>query len=74
MTFATVSGTTKLKHSILERNEDHFIDFKSKEIKPAKLQETFVAFANTDGGELYVGVESMALRCWKVLMILSIHC
>lgn len=42
---------------LLELQEDHFADFKSKKIKPAKLQETFVAFANTDGGELWVGIE-----------------
>lgn len=43
--------------SLLLLNEDHFNDVKSKRIKPAKLQETFVAFANSDGGDLYVGVE-----------------
>lgn len=43
--------------NLLNKKEDHFLDFKSKNIKPAKLQETFVSFANTDGGELYIGVE-----------------
>nr|WP_221320163.1 ATP-binding protein [Chitinivorax tropicus] len=38
-------------------NEDHFNDVKSKRIAPAKLQETFVAFANSDGGDVYVGIE-----------------
>ncbi|MBQ0708841.1 MULTISPECIES: RNA-binding domain-containing protein [unclassified Ochrobactrum] len=38
-------------------NEDHFNDFKSKRISPSKLQECFVAFANSDGGDLYVGIE-----------------
>jgi len=42
---------------LLAAEEDHFFDFKSKDIQPAKLQETFVAFANTDGGDIYVGVE-----------------
>lgn len=42
---------------LLASEEDHFSDFKSKDIQPAKLQETFVAFANADGGELYVGIE-----------------
>lgn len=42
---------------ILSRKEDHFCDFKSKKIKPAKVQETFVAFANSDGGEIYIGIE-----------------
>ncbi|HLT41432.1 MAG TPA: ATP-binding protein [Sphingobacteriaceae bacterium] len=42
---------------LLLRKEDHFFDFKSKRIKPATLQETFVAFANADGGELIIGIE-----------------
>src|SRR5476649_1479644 len=42
---------------LLTIKEDHFNDVKSARIAPAKLQETFVAFANSDGGDLYVGVE-----------------
>ncbi|BBA34433.1 transcriptional regulator [Methylocaldum marinum] len=44
-------------NALLALNEDHFNDVKSKRIAPAKLQETFVAFANSDGGDLYVGIE-----------------
>ena len=43
--------------SLLSLNEDHFNDVKSKRINPGKLQETFVAFANSDGGDLYIGIE-----------------
>ena len=43
--------------SLLTLNEDHFNDVKSIRIAPAKLQETFVAFANSDGGDLYIGIE-----------------
>ena len=42
---------------LLEEKEDHFLDFKSGSIAPNKLQESFVAFANSDGGDLYVGIE-----------------
>ncbi|MEK5235483.1 RNA-binding domain-containing protein [Paenibacillus sp. FSL L8-0470] len=42
---------------ILMKNENHLLDFKSRLINPAKLQQTFVAFANADGGDLYVGIE-----------------
>lgn len=42
---------------LLDANEDHFFDIKSRDIAPAKLQETFVAFANADGGDLYIGIE-----------------
>lgn len=43
--------------TILELEEDHYHDLKGKAVKPAKLQTHFVAFANTDGGELYIGIE-----------------
>lgn len=45
---------------LLNTAEDHFNDFKSKQIAPNKLQETFVAFANADGGNIYVGIEDAA--------------
>jgi ATP-dependent DNA helicase RecG len=41
----------------LESQEDHFLDFKSSKIFPNKLQESFVSFANSDGGDLWVGIE-----------------
>jgi predicted HTH transcriptional regulator len=39
---------------LLSRQEDQFLDFKSKRIAPSKLQPHFVALANTDGGEVFV--------------------
>lgn len=42
---------------LVKRGEGHFLDFKSKEIKPSKLTKALSAFANADGGELYVGIE-----------------
>jgi ATP-dependent DNA helicase RecG len=42
--------------AILDREESHFFDFKSKVIAVAKLQKSVVAFANADGGELIVGI------------------
>jgi len=51
---------------ILEKTEGHFGDFKSKAIKPARLTKTLSAFANADGGELYVGIEEQNQRfCWN---------
>lgn len=47
----------KEREKLLKLDEDHFHDLKSARIAPGKLQETFVAFANADGGELYVGIE-----------------
>ncbi|WP_073522732.1 ATP-binding protein [Pseudomonas fluorescens] len=46
---------------LLDLNEDHFNDVKSFRISPAKLQESFVAFANSDGGDLYIGIEDKAV-------------
>lgn len=47
--------------ALLNLNEDHFNDIKSKRISPSKLQQTFVAFANSDGGDLYIGIEDKKL-------------
>lgn len=52
----TKTDTATIK-KLINLSEDHFNDVKSKRIKPSKLQETFVAFANSDGGDLYIGIE-----------------
>jgi ATP-dependent DNA helicase RecG len=49
--------TQEEEKKILDLREDHFNDVKGKLIMPAKLQEVFVAFANSDGGDIYIGVE-----------------
>ncbi len=36
--------------------EGHCLDFKSLEVAPAKLTKSLSAFANADGGELFVGI------------------
>ena len=53
--------------TLLKLDEDHFNDLKSKRIAPAKLQETLVAFANSDGGDLYVGIEDKAEQGERVI-------
>lgn len=57
MNISTVTANPVLEAKILETEEGHFLDFKSKRIKVASTQEHFVSFANTDGGELYIGIE-----------------
>ena len=52
--------TQEEKKKLLDLHEDHFNDVKSKLISPAKLQEVFVAFANSDGGDIYVGIEDQS--------------
>ncbi len=55
---------------LLELEEGHYLDLKSVDIRPAKLTETVSAFANTAGGEIFVGIaeESSASgkqRLWQ---------
>lgn len=45
------------KNIVLSQKEGHFCDFKSKEIKAIKLTKHLSAFANADGGELYIGID-----------------
>ena len=42
---------------ILAVREGHFYDMKARPIKPAKLTKSLSAFANADGGELYIGID-----------------
>lgn len=41
---------------LLLLEEGHYADVKRIEIKPAKLSESVSAFANTSGGELFIGI------------------
>ncbi|WP_434733919.1 ATP-binding protein [Rhizobium sp. YTUHZ044] len=55
---------------LLDLHEGHFADLKSSEIAPAKLAKTFSAFANTGGGDVYIGIEEVVTtdgkeRIWK---------
>lgn len=46
------------KLAVIKGNtEGHFIDFKSRRVSTNKLSKSISAFANADGGELYIGVE-----------------
>jgi ATP-dependent DNA helicase RecG len=45
------------KQQILDFQEGHFIDLKAIEIAPDKLTRHVSAFANADGGELYIGID-----------------
>jgi ATP-dependent DNA helicase RecG len=43
--------------TILAIEENHFCDVKAIDIKPGKLTESLSAFANTSGGEVYLGID-----------------
>jgi ATP-dependent DNA helicase RecG len=40
---------------LLALHEGQFYDLKAKEIQALKLSKAISAFANTDGGDLYIG-------------------
>ncbi|EPA3144652.1 MULTISPECIES: RNA-binding domain-containing protein [Enterobacterales] len=40
-----------------ESQESDFFDFKSKEVSGKKIQQTAVSFANSEGGEILIGVQ-----------------
>lgn len=44
---------------LLNLEENHFYDLKSKEIEPKKLTRTISAFANADGGDIYIGIDEV---------------
>lgn len=56
---------------ILQYEEDHFRDLKAKEIKPNKLSKSISGFANSVGGELYIGIKETTgpdgkkIRIWE---------
>jgi len=54
--------------NILSHEENHFLDLKAIEVSPAKLTRTIAAFANADGGDLYIGIaedRATGIRTWK---------
>lgn len=49
--------TAEEAQRLLQQDEGHFFDVKSKRIAPAKLSKSLSAFGNADGGELLIGIE-----------------
>lgn len=58
--------TAYQRNQILQIEEGHFSDIKSINIKPSRLTKTLSAFANADGGELYIGIEEEKIDRKKV--------
>ncbi len=40
----------------IPKSENQYIEFKSESVKAMALAEEVVAFANTEGGEIWLGV------------------
>src|SRR5687768_2952323 len=66
MTIASTHLSMSDVRRLLELQESHFADFKAREVAPASLTKHIAAFANSDGGELYIGIdETPAGREWR---------
>lgn len=61
------------EQKLLCSEEDHFFDIKSSRIKPSKLQESFISFANSDGGDLWIGVEDKKCTYERIAGFASIE-
>lgn len=57
MTIATADITREQSAKIMAFVEGQFYDLKAIEIAPAKLTKHMSAFANSDGGDLYIGID-----------------
>lgn len=60
--------TEEQANQILAYQEDHFCDLKSIDARPARLTSAIAAFANADGGELFIGIDEDGqsyTRTWR---------
>lgn len=65
---STIKLTPQESTKILLLEEGHFVDLKSKDVSPAKLTKSLSAFANAEGGELFVGIDEdvpQRKRTWQ---------
>lgn len=56
------------RNQVLYLEETHFCDLKSIDIAPGKLSRSIAAFANADGGELFIGIDEdrqSGTRQWR---------
>jgi ATP-dependent DNA helicase RecG len=56
MAIRVLDLTSEEVSKLLERTEGHFLDMKDVRVAPGKLTKHMSAFANADGGELFIGV------------------
>lgn len=57
MSMQIVEISSSDSQRLLSKSEGHFLDFKGRAIQPAKLTKSVSAFANSDGGELLIGID-----------------
>ena len=68
MALEVVDVDDAAKALVLATEESHTADLKAIEIAPGKLTNTLSAFANAEGGELFIGVDedrANGVRTWR---------
>ncbi len=68
MGFEVVEIDEAARALVLATEESHIADLKARAVKPAKLTKSLSAFANAEGGELFIGVEEDGpdkTRAWR---------
>lgn len=70
MAFSVQLITQNQADKIINYEEGQYGDVKAKEKKPASLTEDISAFANADGGDLYIGIDEIEVsgkktRSWR---------
>ena len=68
MTIEIVEISTREAEAAINVEEGHFSEAKSIDIPPSKLTQSMAAFANADGGELYVGIDEQrrkSIQEWR---------
>jgi ATP-dependent DNA helicase RecG len=68
MSITIVEISPAQRDQILAVQEGQFSDLKAIDVRPAKLTEFISAFANSDGGELYIGIDenkAKKTRTWR---------
>lgn len=68
MSINVVKVTRTDVKNTLDLEENHFIELKSIGISPSKLTKALSAFANADGGDLFVGIDedrSAGRKTWR---------
>jgi ATP-dependent DNA helicase RecG len=66
----TIRITDEEAKKVTQVSEGQFSDAKAKDISPSSLSKTLSAFANSDGGDLYIGIDEirsngMQYRQWR---------
>src|ERR1017187_1363051 len=57
MPISVTKMTDEEVEALLSIEEGHFVDLKAIEVSPARVSDGVSAFANTSGGELFIGID-----------------